>query len=172
MPDVEFRFVGLVRNPMDTLYSVWQRWRGLPEEYQFHWLTAYRNLLRFKELVGERLIMVRYESLVTGAARVGDLLEGLGIRSRSELLDHSLHTHSLLKWQHDASFGFRLDARVAALAREFGYSDQQLASTAHSQSKLYWWRHRVVHRALVSPQHRVREHLRNFGASLVSGPNN
>jgi len=35
--DVEFLIIGLVRNPMDTLYSMWCRWRSRPEQMQYEW---------------------------------------------------------------------------------------------------------------------------------------
>ncbi|MEE8585299.1 MAG: hypothetical protein V3T83_10655, partial [Acidobacteriota bacterium] len=37
-PEISFLVIGLVRNPMDTLYSMWSRWRLSPEERQHEWL--------------------------------------------------------------------------------------------------------------------------------------
>lgn len=51
LPEISFRFIGLVRNPMDTLYSMWSRWRYVPEQRQDEWVRAYRNLLWFQEQV-------------------------------------------------------------------------------------------------------------------------
>jgi hypothetical protein len=128
-PDIDFRFVGLIRNPMDTIYSVWDRWRVLPDEYQFHWLTAYRNLLRFRELTGRRLCIVRYESLAGGAGAAEKLFKDLDIDAGGEIAaDHSIDDRSVSKWRRDPGFGFRLDPRVAACARQLGYADHELAN--------------------------------------------
>ena len=63
LPETDFRFVGLVRSPMDVLYSMWRRWRTDPEYFQHHWRLAYENLLRFKQHADGQLLMVRYEDL-------------------------------------------------------------------------------------------------------------
>ena len=49
LTDVEFLIIGLIRNPMDTIYSMWDRWRSRPEHIQFEWLLAYQNLLKLKD---------------------------------------------------------------------------------------------------------------------------
>ena len=71
IPEVEFYYVGLVRNPLDTLYSMWSRWRIRPEQAQYEWLRAYRNLQRFRNLVGDRLLVVRYEDLAENPEHLG-----------------------------------------------------------------------------------------------------
>jgi hypothetical protein len=53
LPDGDFRFVGLVRNPMDMLYSAWTRWRTQPEDSQHHWRIAHENLERFRRVADE-----------------------------------------------------------------------------------------------------------------------
>ncbi|HYE74680.1 MAG TPA: sulfotransferase, partial [Blastocatellia bacterium] len=57
--DVDFLLIGLIRNPMDTAYSQFNRWRSRPEQVQKQWLTAYQNLLKLKQIVGEQLVIVR-----------------------------------------------------------------------------------------------------------------
>jgi len=64
LSDVEFLIIGLVRNPMDTIYPMWSRWRSRPEQMQYEWLLAYQNLIKLNKLLKDRLVMVKYEDLV------------------------------------------------------------------------------------------------------------
>ncbi len=53
LPDVDFLFIGLVRNPMDTLYSSWKRWRALPQRHQdFAGLRLIRIYCASRQLIG------------------------------------------------------------------------------------------------------------------------
>ena len=81
MPEMDFQFVGLIRNPMDVLYSAWYRWRLTPEAFQHHWRTAYENLERFRVVAGMRLIVVRYEDLSDGGQTSSLLLNRLGMEA-------------------------------------------------------------------------------------------
>jgi len=36
--NINVKYIGLIRNPMDTLYSMWTRWHVIPEQRQFEWL--------------------------------------------------------------------------------------------------------------------------------------
>jgi len=126
LPDIEFRFIGLVRNPMDMLYSAWRRWRLAPQAAQFEWFQAHRNLLRFKELVGDRLTIVSYETLVSqnGVARA--VLNKMDIEGAPVRVS-SLHKNSVLSWKRDTGYGFQLDSTVAQLAAEYGYTPEELS---------------------------------------------
>jgi len=64
LPEIEFFFIGLIRNPMDTIYSMWRSWRLIPEKRQFEWLRAYQNLVKFKEIAGGRPRVFRYENFI------------------------------------------------------------------------------------------------------------
>jgi hypothetical protein len=124
-PDIAFLAVGLVRNPMDTLYSSWRRWGSAPEANQYEWLRAYRNLGRLAGRLGSRLVVRRYEDLVRDPARLDFLLEFAGV-ARPEGSGAFLHADSLGRWRRDAAFRLRLAAPVAALARELGYQAEEL----------------------------------------------
>lgn len=127
MPDIDFRFIGLVRNPMDMLYSAWRRWRLAPQTAQFEWFQAHQNLLRFKQLVGDRLTIVSYETLVShdGVARA--MLSTLQIEGSTARVSN-LHKNSVLSWKRDAGYGFQLDSSVAELAAEYGYTAEELSN--------------------------------------------
>jgi hypothetical protein len=126
MEEIDFRFVGLVRNPMDMLYSAWKRWRLPPQCMQHEWYQAHQNLQRFKQLVGDRLTIINYETLV-GHDGVGQaMLQKLEIEGPLSRCAE-LHKNSLQLWRRDSGYRFALDARVTELAAEFGYSPEQLA---------------------------------------------
>ena len=61
----EVKIIGLVRNPVSVLYSAYHLFHTDPEERQFAWANAYRNLLAFKELLQpEQFHLVRYEDII------------------------------------------------------------------------------------------------------------
>jgi hypothetical protein len=139
--DIDFLFIGLVRNPLDTLYSQFQRWRSRPEDLQYQWLAAYRNLLRFKDLVGDRLVIVRYEDMVASIRHLQPVFDFCEVKSSDAERDY-FHRKSLLKWQSDARFGFRLDEKVIELAKQFGYLDEEL----RNHQKRFWPMYRELSR--------------------------
>jgi hypothetical protein len=135
LPDIEFRFIGLVRNPMDMLYSAWRRWRLAPQDAQYEWFQAHQNLQRFKELVGDRLTIICYETLVShdGVARA--MLNKMEIAG-TQMRVSSLHKNSVLSWKRDTSYGFQLDSTVAELAAEYGYTPEQLSKQSSFQRRV------------------------------------
>ncbi|GAB4209144.1 MAG: hypothetical protein OHK0022_39770 [Roseiflexaceae bacterium] len=129
VPEVDLLLVGLVRNPMDTLYSMWQRWRGMPEDNERDWLTAYQNLLRFRERLGQHLLILRYEDMVRNPALLDPVYHFLDVApQRSDYL----HRESLGKWRNDPRFGFHLSEETLALAEQYGYPHEELISTNHA----------------------------------------
>ncbi|HEU4327295.1 MAG TPA: sulfotransferase [Roseiflexaceae bacterium] len=129
VPEVDLLLVGLVRNPMDTMYSMWQRWRGMPEENERDWITAYQNLLRFRERLGERLLILRYEDMVRDPALLRPVYGFLEVDARPS--DY-LHRESLGKWRNDPRFGFRLSEETLALAEQYGYRRDDMIGTARA----------------------------------------
>jgi hypothetical protein len=123
--DIDFLCIGLIRNPMDTLYSQFRRWRSRPEALQYQWLAAYRNLLRFKELAGDKLIIVRYEDMAASL----DCLQPVFAFCQVAATDadrHYFHRKSLLQWTRDPRFGFSLADEVIELAKQYGYREGEL----------------------------------------------
>lgn len=164
--DVDFRFVGLVRNPMDVLYSVWDRWRISPEQYQFHWQSAYENLEWFHSIVGHRLNIVRYEDFSAGSGTASSLLAWLGISTATGGADQFIHGRSKQRWATDSGFGFVLDESVMETAVRYGYS----AADFDNQPKSAWPLRRAFHvlvdRTLTRPIGLLRRRLRKCTASL------
>jgi hypothetical protein len=139
---VDFLLLGLVRNPMDTLYSAFRRWRTPPEALQYEWLSAYSNLRKLSEHLGDRVVIVRYEDLVTSLDPLAPVFEFCGAAPSADA--RCLNRHSLLKWQQDPDFGFVLAPEVNKLARSYGYSEKELANTP----KRFWPLYRDLSRSL------------------------
>ena len=64
---VDVVFVGLVRNPLDTLYSSWRRFGVPPAMEEPLWRIAYENLQALAARRPDQVHLIRYEQLV-GAA--------------------------------------------------------------------------------------------------------
>ena len=63
---VDVVFVGLIRNPLDTLYSSWRRFGVPPTMEEPHWRTAYENLQALAARRPDQVHLIRYEQLVAG----------------------------------------------------------------------------------------------------------
>lgn len=152
--DVDFLLVGLVRNPMDALYSMWRRRREIPEVHQHEWREAYENLRLLEQRVPDRVLVVRYEDVIDDPTAVGPVCSFAGIDiPRSDYL----HGGSLGRWRRDARYGFRLDDDVLSLARSYGYSEAELSNEARGPWPLYRRLIRWPYRAVRPAKLLVRE---------------
>jgi hypothetical protein len=124
-PDVAFLPIGLVRNPIDTVYSSWRRWRSDPQANLAEWLRAYQNLARLARVLGPRLAVVRYEDAVRDPARLDFAFAFAGVVRPPESRSF-LRADSVRKWKRDPDFHCWLDASVEALAHDFGYGAKEL----------------------------------------------
>jgi len=137
---IDFLFIGLIRNPMDTLYSQWRRWKAIPERTQYQWKKAYENLIRFKKLVGDKLIIVRYEDLIDNGEVMNKLFKF--IDKNHNHLNGSFHSKSLQKWRKDLFFGFQISPQVIDLAESFGYQKKDMLN----KRKSIWPVYRIINR--------------------------
>ena len=115
LPEIDFFIIGLVRNPMAVLYSSWDRMRTQPEKNQYEWFTAYTNLLKFKELIDDRLIIVKYEDIVRDAFCLKRAFDFIGVKEK-QISAGYIHGKSVEKWKRDGFYGFHLSKKVCALA--------------------------------------------------------
>ena len=69
--DVDFLLIGLIRNPMDTIYSQYKRWKSSPKKVEKQWFVAYQNLLKLRDVIGEQLVIIRYAETVELAGKYG-----------------------------------------------------------------------------------------------------
>lgn len=144
LDNIDFLFIGLIRNPMDTLYSQWRRWKAIPEKTQYQWKRAYENLLRFRDLVEDKLIIIRYEDLIDDNALLEKISEFVEQPYNRE--DRHFHSRSLQKWSKDPFFGFQLSPQVRNLAVKFGYRQEDMMNSR----KWMWPVYRAINRNLYS----------------------
>lgn len=142
--DVDVRFIGLVRSPMDTIYSQYDRWRSPPGRVERQWVIAYDNLKRLKAMLGERLSVVRYEDLVTSSQTIRQIIEDLGLDYSGDAKE-ILHKSSLRKWDRDSRFGFSLSEETIELAQEYGYTREELLNEG---SSILWYMTYFLQRVL------------------------
>ena len=124
-PDVDVKFIGLIRNPMDTLYSMWDRWKVPPEQQQYEWMRAYTNLERLEKICDQDIFIVKYEDIVGSQSALKQVCEFIGVEWNEGIGD-SLHRSSLKKWERDKRYGFNLASNVRQYANNLGYNDNDL----------------------------------------------
>lgn len=131
--DVDFLLIGLIRNPMDTIYSQYKRWKSSPERVEKQWCVAYQNLLRLKDIIGNKLVIVRYEDMVASLENLESVFSFCGVTVN--VADKSyLHQRSLQKWKNDVLFGFLLSNETIELAEKYGYQRDELIN----ETNLMW----------------------------------
>lgn len=139
--EIDFLLIGLVRNPMDTLYSAFRRWKTPPERCQYEWLTAYQNLQKIKEIVQDKLVILRYEDIVSSVSFMNPVLNFCGV-DISEVDDDFLYKKSVPEWKTNKLYGFNLADEVVDLAKEYGYTPAELTN----ESSVFWPTYRDVSR--------------------------
>ncbi|MGH7965949.1 MAG: sulfotransferase [Candidatus Binatia bacterium] len=122
---VEFLLVGLIRHPLDTLYSQFKRWRTRPEDAERQWIIAYQNLLRLRGIMGNRLVVVRYEDMVSSVVCLRQILGFCDI-TEHDIDNGYLHRRALQRWRADPVFGFVLSDDASQLAEQYGYQGADL----------------------------------------------
>lgn len=130
IPEVDFLFIGLIRNPMATLYSAWNRRKNVPENHQYEWVTAYTNLLKFKEKARNSLHVIRYEDMAQNIGALKKMFSFIGIPLPKDINQY-FHGSSIDKWQRDTNFGFQLADKAVELAGQYGYEPNILANNTN-----------------------------------------
>ena len=153
--ELDFYFLGLIRNPMDTLYSMWRRWRSYPEATEKGWIIAYKNLRRLQAQLPSKVHIVRYEDLVSDQNTIADILRF--VQTEGDF-NFGLHQQSVQKWRQDRRFGFRLSNDAIELAKSFGYSEETMVN----QSTLDWPLRRRLSRWQFKTMVQSRKSLRNL----------
>ena len=121
-PDFAYRYIGLVRDPVDTLHSMWTRWRVPPDARQKEWVRAYRNLTDFQAESGANFKLVRYEDLASEpAVTLADLFRFIGVEPVPSL-GADISAASIGVGRRDESFGFDPTSELIGLAVRWGYS--------------------------------------------------
>lgn len=156
---VDFLLVGLVRNPLDTIYSQYQRWKSRPESVQEQWLVAYRNLLQLKRTLGERLVILRYEDMIGSLAALQPVLDFCDCDAAG-LAPDFFHGKSVSKWKYDPLFGFMASDELMDLAASYGYGREQLRNDPHALWPLVRELSRARHKAVAPLKQIAKQALR------------
>lgn len=142
--DHDVRLLGLVRNPMSTIYSAWRRWLTPPESRQFIWAQSYRNLLLVEAMVAPgRFHLVRYEDLVINPHESMRTVCGFLDLDYHDYMGGDIHGRSLRNWDLDQEFALQLDANVMLVAQRYGYTTADLQNPA--KKGLSSWRRTQIH---------------------------
>lgn len=144
LKDVDFLMIGLVRNPLDTIYSQYKRWKSPPEKVQKQWLVAYQNLLRLKDIVGSQLVILRYEDMVSSLRYLEPAFNFCEVTASTADKTY-LHSKSIHKWKTDVLFGFSLSNETIELAEKYGYQRDELINQSHLLWPVVWKLSRAAH---------------------------
>jgi len=165
--DVEFQIIGLIRNPMATIYSQFQQWRSPPAKLEQQWRVAYQNLLRLKERLDDRVILLQYKEMVTSTDWLYPVAKFCELNFADVDKQH-MHARSLEKWKQDRWFGHQLTDETRDLARQFGYDDAELSHTSYATWPIVWRAQRLSYRLsrpLLSTAYRLSARLRGIDVS-------
>lgn len=143
LENIDFLLIGLIRNPMDTIYSQFKRWKTRPEKLQYQWLVAYQNLMRLKTIMGKKLLIVRHEDMVSSLQCLQPVFDFCNVKTGDDEQSY-LHQKSITKWKNDNMFGFALSEEVIALAESYGYQTEAL----RNRSSMIWPIYREYARSL------------------------
>jgi len=130
-PEIDFHIIGLIRNPMDTLYSAWKRFGTPPEENQHQWSIAYSNLLKLPSLMGPQLSIVRYKDLISDPCALQKVFKFAAVPNEIVSTQY-FHQDSVARWKTDRRYGFHLAESVIDLAMQYGYERTELANDDRS----------------------------------------
>ncbi len=125
----DVRIIGLVRNPLAVQYSAHELFSTDAETRQFGWLAIQRNLLALRAMVpAASFRLVRYEDIIADpVGQLGELCRYLGVEPEPQI-GASVHTSSKEKWRANPDYTLQLDPAVVQIARQFGYSEAELAN--------------------------------------------
>lgn len=121
------RIIGMVRNPMAVMYSAKKLFYTDPEQRQFGWAEAYRNLLAVEKLLPtETYKCIRYEDLIENPkSQLTELCSFIGINYEQDM-EEETNKNSLNIWRKAQDFTLQLHPSVVVVARHYGYDTQAL----------------------------------------------
>jgi hypothetical protein len=137
--DISVSFIGLVRNPIATMYSSWRRFGISPYTEERHWIRAYRSLAALAQRRADLLAIVRYEDLVSSDHVLAGAL-GLVHARHGDSSQTKFHGNSVDRWKGDDKFGYQPSPETIEVARAYGYTDDEL----QNRNAKPWSVHRVM----------------------------
>ena len=148
---VDFIIICLIRNPMDTIYSVWKRWHYDCSAFEDEWFNSYQNLKKLCNKMPESISIFQYEKLINNSTPLNDLLNQYGILRTNQNQNFHLHRRSIQKWKKNSIFSHQLSSKTIELAKSFGYEEKDLMPNRYS---LQW--------PLVSNYYKLRYSVKQF----------
>lgn len=115
--------IGLIRNPMDTVFSAWSRWRFNCRAFEGEWRQSYENLSD----VSDKITVFCYEQITQSAGPLEEYLHQCGLSKISD--SFRLNTRSVGKWRMNKKFRHTLSPETVRIAKEFGYREDELTQT-------------------------------------------
>jgi hypothetical protein len=140
-PRADVVLIGLVRNPIDTVYSAWTRWRYDCRAFEHEWFATYDNLRELKKKRND-VAVFHYEEISRSTQKLDEFLEcSCGLKKISD--SYSFNEKSLHKWKRDGLFHYTLSEEVDKLARKLGYENEDLVLTKNVSLK--WTIREILH---------------------------
>lgn len=134
--EFDVKIIALVRNPMAVLYSAQELFHTSPEKRQFGWKDMHQNLFDFsKDLTEDQFLLLRYEDLVsTPAVQFNRVCAFIGLNPQLDM-GADASSDSLNLWKEDPSFQFNLAVDVVEMAKQFGYTVEELTNPPKPKKK-------------------------------------
>ena len=133
---INFHYICLIRNPKDVFLSQFRRWNVDLELLENQWLINYMNWNRFEhQYSGSNKYLVRYEDFTKDSSSF--------LTTFSERLSLSCQLYKTEKVRNSKAskksniFGFPFSSSTVALAKEFGYSNDELIHVPSMKWTLY-----------------------------------
>jgi hypothetical protein len=161
--DISVSFVGLVRNPIATMYSSWRRFGTSPYVEEPHWIRAYRSLAALAKRRPDLVMVVRYEDLVKSDQMLGSAL-GLEQRPPDDLGKTNFRGNSVERWKADPKFGYQPSPETIEVSRQYGYTDDELRNPNAGP----WLVHRVMRTATYGAIERLPSPARDSIRSIAT----
>ena len=129
--EFQVRVIGLVRNPHGVLASASKLFLSDGERRQFGWADMHRNLLAFRDMLPHGSFhLVRYEDILADPGRAfTQTLEYLGLPV-NDRVSTGVRQGEDNKWRMDNEYSVQLHESVKQVARQLGYSENDLTNPA------------------------------------------
>ncbi|MAE35883.1 MULTISPECIES: sulfotransferase [Thalassolituus] len=133
--DNEYLIIGLIRNPMDTIYSQYDRWCSPPALVESQWLKAYTNLLELKKKLGNQMITVRYEDIAADNSTIQPIIkfcqDDIQIKYAQDI-----DNKSMSRWRNSKTYYHILSDETIQLASILGYDEEVISLKRSTYKKL------------------------------------
>ena len=157
--EIETLFVGLIRNPMDALFSAFKRWKTPPEKLQYEWYRSYKNLLNFEKRIGNKFLILKYEDMVSDTGSLKPVLAFAKINGGFSQ-NNFFHRQSISKWKADQRYGFVLSDKVMDLAEKYGYQKKEMMNTKTALWPCYRYLSRLMYKVKSPLENKIKEIIR------------